>query len=297
MARLPILDSASAQKLDALLRNESDVAYKRRVRRMLAYLELQPGQTVLDCGTGMGFYLKAISTVCPGCRLAGIDFSNKVLRFAQGHLLAPAAGAAPELVLARGDIHRLPFASAAFDRIVMSEVLEHLGDDATALREVWRVLKPGGLLVMTVPHRHYSAWYDPINRVAEGLFRAPIRTGPFAGIWANHERLYLPDELRRKVESAGFRIEVLEELTHYCFPGTQTIVYTLGKGLIDHNLLPGFIGRSTHRFRGEENKGNRWNPINWVLALFNRIDRLNEDPARMARVHTFVNVALKARKV
>ena len=93
-----------------------------------------------------------------------------------------------------------------------------------------------------------------------------------------------------------FRSERVEELTHYCFPGTQTIVYTLGKGLIDHGLLPGFLARSTHRFQGEANSASRLNPINWALGLFDRIDRLNEDEERMAQVNTYANVALKARK-
>jgi len=98
------------------------------------------------------------------------------------------------------------------------------------------------------------------------------------------------------VRRAGFAIERVEELTHYCFPGTQTIVYTLGKGLIEHNLLPEFISKSTHRFRGQDNRGSLLNPINWMLALFNRIDRLNADSVRMATKRTFVNISVKARK-
>ena len=285
------LTEVQNRRLDALLRNESDVAYKRRVRRMLSYLDLHPGQTVLDCGSGMGFYLKAISELCPQCRLAGIDYEEKVLRYAQGHL------AGGGILLTRGDIHHLGFAAERFDRVLMSEVLEHLRDDRAALAEVRRVMKPGAILALTVPHRHYPYWYDPINRVAEGVFRRPIRRGPFAGIWANHERLYEREEVVELLGGAGLAVESVEELTHYCFPGTQTIVYTLGKGLIEHNLLPGFIGRSTHRFRGEENRGSAFNPINWALALFNWVDHFNEDASRLATKHTFVNIAIKARKV
>jgi ubiquinone/menaquinone biosynthesis C-methylase UbiE len=285
------LTPAQIERLDVLLRNESDVAYKRRVRRMLAYLDLAPGQVVLDCGTGMGFYSKAILDLLPACRVTGIDFEDRVLRYAQGHL------AARGVALIRGDIHHLPYAAECFDRVVMSEVLEHLRDDAAALQEVKRVIKPGGILAMTVPNQHYPYWYDPINRLSEAIRRQPIRRGPFAGIWANHERLYTVDGVVGVVEEAGFRIECVEQLTHYCFPATQTIVYTIGKGLIDHNLLPGFIARSTHRFRGEDNAGSALNPLNWILALFNWIDHFNEDPQRMARKHTFVNIAIKARKV
>ena len=290
MSQPSAVSPAQLQRLDTILRNESDVAYKRRVRRVMSYLELQPGQCVLDCGTGMGFYLKVISEFYPTCRLLGIDREEKVLRYAQSHL------AEKGILLVVGDIQRMGYVSESFDRVVMSEVLEHLDDDEAGLREVWRVMKPGALLAITVPHRRYPYWYDPINRVAEDLFRRPIRRGPFAGIWANHQRLYEREQLVDLVERSGFAIECVEELTHYCFPGTQTIVYTLGKGLIEHNLLPEFISKSTHRFRGQENRGSLLNPINWVLALFDGIDRLNTDSVRMATKRTFVNISLKARK-
>ncbi len=280
-----------SQRLDQLLHNESDVAYKRRVRTVLSYLQPRPGQTILDCGTGMGFYLKAVSEITPGCRLAGIDYEEKVLRYAHGHLAERGA------LLIRGDIHNLAFADASFDGVIMSEVLEHLRDDEGALRQVRRVMKPGATLALTVPHRHYPYWYDPINRIAEDVFRRPIRRGPFAGIWANHERLYTPDQVMGVIEKAGFAVEAVEEITHYCFPATQTIVYTFGKTLIEHNLLPEFISRSTHRFRGAENRGSALNPFNWALALFNWVDHFNEDAARLSAKRTFVNIAVKARKV
>ena len=157
--------------------------------------------------------------------------------------------------------------------------------------------RPGGVLAVTVPNARYPYWYDPINRVAEGVFRRPIRRGPFAGIWANHQRLYRRDDLVGLVERGGFAVEVVEELTHYCFPATQTLVYTVGKPLVEHNLLPAFISRSTHRFSGAENSGSRLNPLNWMHAILDRFDRPNEDPARVAGKETFVNVTLKARRL
>ena len=285
------ISAAQLQRLDAILRNESDVAYKRRVRRMMSYLDLQPGQAVLDCGTGMGFYLKVISDFYPTCRLLGIDAREEVLRYAQSHL------AERGVVVVQGDINHMGFSSGSFDRVVMSEVLEHLADDLGALREVWRVMRLGAILAVTVPHRHYPYWYDPINRLAEDIFGRPIRRGPFAGIWANHQRLYDRQEVVEVIERAGFAVELVEELTHYCFPGTQTIVYTIGKGLIEHNLLPEFLSKSAHRFRGQDNNGSLLNPMNWALALFDWIDRFNTDQDRMAAQTTFVNISVKARKI
>jgi 2-polyprenyl-6-hydroxyphenyl methylase / 3-demethylubiquinone-9 3-methyltransferase len=289
MTRIGSFSADQEQQLAALLRNESDVAYRRRVRTMLAYLDPQPGQVILDCGTGMGFYARTINRLYPGVRVYGIDMDIKALAFARAHLDS-------DTVVTRANIYRMPFASGSFDSVLMSEVLEHLSNEQEGLAEVHRVLKPGGKLAITVPYSGYSWWYDPINRLSEAVRRRPIRTGPFAGIWANHERLYEPQQLERVLIDAGFSIEPIAYLTHYCFPGTQTIVYTMGKGLIEHNLLPDFIKRSTHRFEGEANAGNRLNPLNWALALFHRIDALNEDPARLREKCTFVNLAVLATR-
>lgn len=290
MAETGWLTPEQDKTLAALLRNESDVAYRRRVRAVLRYLDPQPGQVILDCGSGMGFYSYAIQRLYPECQVVALDGDNKALRFAQARV-------SPRAALTLGDIQRLPFADASFDAVIMSEVLEHLEDDLEGLRQAHRVLKPGGVLAITVPFERYPAWYDPINRVAEALCRRPIRRGPFAGIWANHRRLYGVEALRTLLLRAGLQPGPIEQLTHYCFPGTQTIVYTLGKGLIERNLLPQGVLRATHRFSGEENSGSRLNPLNWALALFHAIDRLNEAPQRVARKHTFVNLAVRAIKL
>ncbi|MHB1318683.1 MAG: class I SAM-dependent methyltransferase [Anaerolineae bacterium] len=275
--------------LAQLLRNESDVAYRRRVRTMLAYLDPQPGETILDCGTGMGFYARTLHRLYPDTRVVGVDVDGRALAYARAHV-------DQAILVVQGDITRMPLKAGSVDSVLMSEVLEHLPDEPAGLAEIRRVLKPGGKLAITVPVSYYSAWYDPINRLSVTLRGRPIRTGPFAGIWAYHVRLYEPERLRQVLADAGFTVGPIEHLTHYCFPGTQTIVYTFGKGLIERNLLPRTISRTVHRFEGEANRGNPLNPLNWALALFHWIDRLNESPARMAKKRTFVNLAVLATK-
>lgn len=275
------------QIVERMLRNESDVAYKRRVRTMLEFLEPRPGERILDCGCGMGFYLKVLTSLGKGC-YCGIDGDPEALAFARQALDGRGAS------LLHGDLLRLPCRDAFFDKVLLTEVLEHLPDDRQGLAEIRRVLRPGGILALTVPQRKYPFWYDPINRVAEGVFGRPIRHGPFAGIWANHYRLYRPEEVADRLSQVGFDILETRSLTHYCFPFTQTIVYTFGKGAIERRLLPDVILRSTHRFRSEDNAGSAWNPINWVLALFNAVDRLNA--LDHADKRTYVNYAVRARR-
>ena len=273
--------------IEQQLRNESDVAYRRRVLTMIEYLDPRPGERILDCGCGMGFYLRAMRSL-QAARYYGLDGDVQALAFAREALTGKG------ILLVRGDVLRLPFADGSMDKVLLTEVLEHLPDDRQGLAEIRRVLRPGGTLALTVPQRRYPFLYDPINRVAEGLFGRPIRRGPFAGIWANHERLYTPQEVTERVQEAGFDILDARNLTHYCFPFTQTIVYTFGKGAIERGLLPDLILRSTHRFRSADNRGSPWNPINWMLALFHAVDRLNAGDT--SRKGTFVNYSIKARR-
>jgi glycosyltransferase involved in cell wall biosynthesis/ubiquinone/menaquinone biosynthesis C-methylase UbiE len=272
--------------LDALLRNEADMAFRRRARTLIDFLELEDGQRVLDCGCGMGVYLMMLGKL-RRLKLIGLDGSFERLQWARREQV-PAE-------LTRTDITRLPFADNSFDRVLMSEVLEHIGDDRKAASEVLRVLKPGGILALSVPHADYPFWWDPINKLLERTGGRPLRSaGPITGLWSQHWRLYRPAELFDVLASAGFEVERLEEQTHYSFPFIHLLVYSIGKPLIEHNLLPEKLRDSADRFRGEKNSGSLLNPINLGLAAFRSADAWNEQPNGHER--TFVNVVVKARK-
>jgi hypothetical protein len=101
----------------------------------------------------------------------------------------------------------LPFPDDSFDSVILSEILEHVDDDVRGLAEVRRVLKPGGVVAITVPNANYPFLWDPINKTLETLFGIHIQRGPLAGIWANHVRLYERDQLRHVVEQAGLIVE------------------------------------------------------------------------------------------
>ncbi len=280
------LSTADQQKMDVLLRNEADMAFRRRAQRLVDWLELRDGELVFDCGCGMGFYLMALGKL-RNLRLVGLDGDMERLHWAQREDV-PAK-------LLSGDILKLPFPDARFDKILMSEVLEHLTDDRQALREIYRVLKPGGVLALSVPHANYPFWWDPINSIWIALGGQPIRSGPIAGIWSNHERLYEPMELTTRMAEAGFELEIVEEATHFSFPLIHFLVYGIGKPLIEHNLLPTTLRKSADRFSGEQNSGSWLNPINLGLGIFRLIDRLNDQPL-VKQQRSFVNVLVKARK-
>lgn len=271
-----------------MTRNEADMAFKKRVQTIFEWIPLHDGARLLDCACGRGYYLNMIRYVSR-CELVGLELEDAIIRKAQrnvGHL--------PGITLTRGNIYALPFPDNWFDGVILSEILEHIEDDVAGLREVRRVLKPGGVVAITVPNANYPFLWDPINKTLETLFHTKIRRGPLAGIWANHVRLYTREQLRTAVERAGLVVEAERAFTHYSFPFIHNLVYGLGKPLLESGLLPGKLADAADRTAFDRNNGSLLNPINLgvaVLNFFDRPNKLNEPSGRST-----VNLALLGRK-
>ncbi len=274
--------------IEHMTRNEADMAFKKRVRTVFEWIDPQDDDLIFDMGCGRGYYLNMFRYVSR-CKLVGGELDEEIIGKARrnvGHL--------PDITLTQLNIYRLPFADNSFDAVVLSEVLEHIDDDQRGLRELFRVLKPGGVLVITVPHANYPFWWDPINKTLETLTGRHIQHGPLAGIWANHVRLYTRQHLRAAAQSAGFAVEAERSFTHYSFPFIHNLVYGLGKPLLESGALPASMAQAADRTTFDKNDGSLLNPINLGLAVFNWFDRhnvMNEPPDRST-----VNLALKARK-
>ncbi|MDP9496225.1 MAG: demethylmenaquinone methyltransferase [Actinomycetota bacterium] len=102
-------------------------------------LQLAPGQRVLDLAAGTATSSAALAR--SGARVVGCDFSLGMLRVG-------ARAAHPGVRLVAGDALRLPFADAAFDAVTISFGLRNTADPDLALRELLRVTRPGGRLVV-----------------------------------------------------------------------------------------------------------------------------------------------------
>jgi SAM-dependent methyltransferase len=124
---------------------------RRQAQILASVLRTVPGSAVIvDIGCGDGAATRVAASLNPGHRLVGVDWSAEALRQARGRGLA--------LIRAGVEGSGLPLASASVDVVIMSEVIEHLVDTDSALDEAFRVLKPGGSLLLSTPN--LAAWYN-----------------------------------------------------------------------------------------------------------------------------------------
>lgn len=111
---------------------------------LLAMLDLPRYQRVLEVGCGGGSSLTAMARGCAPSRLVGLDIDERLLALAKERLAQ--AGVHAELV--HGDVRRLPFADASFDLVFDFGTSYHIARPREGLREIARVLRPGGRCVV-----------------------------------------------------------------------------------------------------------------------------------------------------
>ncbi len=131
----------------AALRGNPSFVWRAGQQRRLGMVQQAAGKrlagTILENGCGVGMYVQKLAQ--DGGQVIGLEFDQEYALQARPFV--------PELVRAAGE--NLPFPNQFFDLILSHEVIEHVADDALAVGEMVRTLKPGGRLVLFCPNRGY----------------------------------------------------------------------------------------------------------------------------------------------
>jgi ubiquinone/menaquinone biosynthesis C-methylase UbiE len=154
-------------------------------------LNLKPNDVVLDAGCGLGRHLRQLARV-PGLKIFGIDKSTGALRETSKSMETMPDAQSKDYLVSIADINKLPFADASFDCVICSEVLEHIPDHKKALKEMDRILKPQGTLVVSVP-RYFA------ERICWFISR------DYYNEEGGHIRIYKKKQLREMLTGQGFQ--------------------------------------------------------------------------------------------
>jgi demethylmenaquinone methyltransferase / 2-methoxy-6-polyprenyl-1,4-benzoquinol methylase len=151
-------------------------------RAMIAAVDPQPGQRILDVATGTG--LVAFGLAKRGAEVTALDQSEQMLAGARERAAAH-PDLARRITFVHGEAERLPFPDQSFDALTFTYLLRYVDDRAAAVRELARVLKPGGRIGM----------------VEFGVPSSP----PLRALWWVHTRVGLP-AIGRLVSSAWYEV-------------------------------------------------------------------------------------------
>ena len=154
----------------------------------LERLEVDSGDLVLDAGCGEGRH--CFGMLSRGARVVGFDLDFDAMRDASKRLRKEADQAQSLGEMAQGNIFQLPFRDATYDRVICSEVMEHVHSYDNAAKELARVTKPGGKLAITIPTATSEHLY---LRMGDEYFESP----------GGHIRIFEPRELANALARAG----------------------------------------------------------------------------------------------
>ncbi len=156
-------------------------------------------ESALEVGPGSGVYIPALCEYCNNVTVIDVEdsFLIHVRSFSDRY---------PSLKVLSDDITQSSLPSKSFDLILCSEVVEHIKDSQTALKEMHRLLKPGGILILSTPQKYSTleilakyAFWPGIKRIVFLLYREPVKE-------LGHVNLLTRNELIHQVTSAGFHI-------------------------------------------------------------------------------------------
>jgi len=196
----------SARRWSEMYRGETDSPEEHffRLRRdfTVAYVlrTCAPDARILDLGCGSGPVTAALRS--SGRRVVALDYSLDMLRLATERVEREGQKAGSFL---QGDSELLPFATASLDAVVCLGVISYVRDYRSVLREVRRILRPGGRLVLSSRNEWHPRFSDPVQPVKEAVrwLRHPLNGQRKMVIG----RFLSPREVERRLREEGYVVE------------------------------------------------------------------------------------------
>jgi 2-polyprenyl-3-methyl-5-hydroxy-6-metoxy-1,4-benzoquinol methylase len=188
-----------------------------RHKMLLGALALSPADSVLDAGCASGYQVLEVSQLA--YLVVGVDLGPEFVRTAYGVALERGITNAHFQVCS---VEALAFKSASFSRVLCAEVLEHVLQPADTLAELKRVLKRGGLLVMSVPNENGDGtWWRRLKSLVTGQRFQPLESFSMESIARHgdaHVRKFDRGSLRRFLEAHGLRVQWMKGCGILDFP-------------------------------------------------------------------------------
>lgn len=210
-----------AETFDAVM-NPYDIQRRLEVlvNEMLADVDMT-GLQALDAGCGTGRGAERLKQ--RGASVTVLDLGSKLVQIAVGRTSGSGVVAS---------VDAIPFASSTFDIVFSTEVIEHTPDPLAAVTEMWRVLRPGGRLVLSTPNH---LWKWPV------WFASKVRLRPYDGL----ENFVRPRELRRAIEQLP-GVRLISHRGIHLFPFQITPLHGALTWLdrFGHTLLPVMINQA-----------------------------------------------------
>lgn len=172
----------------------------------VAFLDVQPTDRILEIGFGPGVAIELLAKAAPGVRVAGIDVSQEMVEQARARNAAAIRAGAVDL--RHGTVERMPFEDEAFDLALAINSMQVWPDVDAGLREIRRVLRPGGrlaILEITQPRGllrpFFALWFD---RVVPLLGRLLPGGRAYTYLPASVRRFPGAEDLAALLERLGF---------------------------------------------------------------------------------------------
>jgi SAM-dependent methyltransferase len=196
-----------------------DIASRRYACDEVLRCITHPSSIVLEIGCSSGFLLKELIETLPGHCVVGADYTIGTLE-ALGRQL-------PGVPLVQFDLTRCPLADDFADVVVLLNVLEHIGDDEAAMTQLFRIVKPGGAVIIELPAE--PSLFDVYDRVLL------------------HHRRYTMRSLTAALERHGFVVERRSHLGFILYPlfylakRLNQLRYPTGRDIDEKRLVAGMI--------------------------------------------------------